>query len=96
MSGREQGTVVDMITDKCNAHTEKRRAQKQKVTNEFVIFQSALCKLLWQKVTEGLDQQWVRQLKKLGHERRETVGGGYEQSDEVKVFYMKLEKKKKS
>lgn len=56
MSGREQGTVVDMITDKCNAHTEKRRAQKQKVTNEFVIFQSALCKLLWQKVTEGLDQ----------------------------------------
>ena len=58
MSGWEQSMVEDMTIDKCNAHTEKRRAQKQIITlaSSLVIFQSAFCNLLWQKVVEGLDQ----------------------------------------
>lgn len=58
--------VEDTITEKCNGYTEKRRAEKQIITlarSSIVIFQSAFCKLLWQKVTERLGQWWVRQLK---------------------------------
>lgn len=51
--------VEDMIIDKFSAYTEKRRAEKQIISlarSSLVIFQSAFCKLLWQKVTEGFGQ----------------------------------------